>query len=172
MSVRKRAAKGQTDYSADYWEKRRRRFERGDRSAVLDVIFACALSPRPLPLPAWAASAFRDIFLQTKRYEYLSWDEAFGPPHRKGRKTGSGRSRHETRAAVWRKVQELREKSPHRDVFQMVANEFGISKGTARKYYYQAAPAGNWLLKQKPEVLKDLLALFGGRSVHATYRDK
>lgn len=114
-------------------------FERGDKGALLFAISMCA-SYR-VPLPPWAAEAFMIAYFDVKwGRECLSWDEVFGVPHPKHvRRLPKGGTFKQSN--VCRRVRELRQQQPRRDVFPEVAAEFAISVALARKYFYDAEKA-------------------------------
>jgi hypothetical protein len=118
-----------------------KRFARGDPSALLEAIFACANAG--IALPRWARDAFVRAYLETKVGPPLhkSWDDVFGKPHgeRKGKHLAAEFKASKFRYLVYAAVIEMRkDRSRKTDVFPAVAKRFecfGISEAMCRKYY-------------------------------------
>jgi hypothetical protein len=116
-----------------------RKYEDGEKGALLRAISICAHEGYLLPpWAAWAAKAFDDAYTATIHdFQFASWDDAFGKPHPKHIKLPAQRQAMRLTLVVWARVIELREKTPHRDVFPDVAKELGISSAVTKKYFYQ-----------------------------------
>jgi len=128
----------------------KRRFDRGDRSAILDALFH-GLCDTNEPLPEWAINAFRDAY-QAARAEmrHASWDDVFGRPCnlKKNAKREAARRERELLGRVWVAVTDARAANPRKDVFADVAKSFAISKALARKLFYAASA----LEKRNPDI--------------------
>ena len=137
-------------FDAKSLDRAKQRFDRGDKSALLDAVYAwmSSTSHKPDAVPEWIRVAFMNAFAKVRiSHEYKSWDDAFGPPLKKNEKLAckAGRS-FKAAAKVWVRVAELRRETPRRNVFPEVAKEFGISVAEARKYFYAASKLVLWKL--------------------------
>lgn len=113
--------------------------ERGDGTALLRVIYHCAL--RDLVLPDWAARKFLTKFRKVIHHEAKSWDTVFGKPHRKGMQLHGARLRREKAPQVWLRVTNIRRDEPKTpigdELFARVAKELGINKTLCNELYYE-----------------------------------
>src|SRR5262245_55861000 len=116
----------------------KRRFDRGDKGAILEAIFHCALGE--LPLADWPRDAFMRAYTETKVGPPLhrSWDVVFATPHEKHEKLHAKLLAGALRWRVYIAVLDLRAKQPHKDHFPAVAARFGIGEALCRKYFRQA----------------------------------
>ena len=63
-------------------DRLKRRFDSGDKGALLSAVFDCANAG--IPLHKWAAAAFQDAYVDVKvNLRHASWDDVFGLPHPK-----------------------------------------------------------------------------------------
>jgi hypothetical protein len=123
--------------AARTFDRHQRKFERGDKGALLAVLFECANAG--LPMPPWAAKAFRSAFLATKvEYRHASWDEVFGRPHKDNLKLPAKRQEMALQWRVWNRITDRRKEKPRTDHFRAVAGEFNISVAKCRDYFYEA----------------------------------
>jgi hypothetical protein len=111
-----------------------RRYESGQREALLEAIERCIIEE--WPAPAWLKDALWNAFEDVKK----SWDEVFGPPFPKGKH----RHRHDRNERIGFKLKEriefLHEKegrSITQKLFKEVGKEFGVSGSVARNLYYE-----------------------------------
>jgi hypothetical protein len=129
-------------------EELRRDLEKGDRSALLQMVYHAAQHRRPLP--EWAAEAFPIAYTWVMRGSARTWDDAFGPPFPAG--THIHKLKLESRRyEVYQLVQEI-----HRDegcpiddeLFERVGREMGIGgKTTIKDLYGPVARALRWLVE-------------------------
>jgi hypothetical protein len=122
-------------------ERAERRLQRGDRGAILDAVFECAIAD--IPLPRWANKAFRQAYIETRVGPPLhsSWDAVFGKPHGKHKKLDAKFKASKFQCLIYAAVLEMRNTRPRKtDVFPAVAKRFerfGISEALCRKYFRQ-----------------------------------
>ncbi len=111
-------------------------FDKGDRSAILDAIWACAICD--CPMPEWLAHAFEKCYGSVIfKFEYGSWDDVFGKPN-KGRKLTALRRNRKLQFPVVLRVRELRAQKPKpKNIYAHVGREFGISAAEVKKLYSQ-----------------------------------
>jgi hypothetical protein len=121
-------------------ERAERSYNRGDRSAILEAMFACATSG--VLLPPWVKDAFVQAYLETKVGPlHRSWDAVFGKPHGKDEKLDAKFKASKFQCLIYAAVLEMRNTRPRKtDVFPAVAKRFerfGISEALCRKYFRQ-----------------------------------
>ena len=130
----------------------RKRFEAGDRVALLAAIRQCA--NHDLPLPDWASRAYIAAYDQVLTCHSNSWDEVFGKPYPKGKQLGSLREEREKKFAIYFRIEDLRkahyevqDDGSHKlvssipiaeELFERVGVEFGIKKTRCSVLYYKA----------------------------------
>ena len=141
--VEARLAKSQAAFArmaADGCERARRRFERGDKEAILDAVFECANADTLLP--DWLRKAFVRAYMETKIGPPLrhSWDEVFGRPHEKHEKLPAKLQARKLRFRVYVAVMDKRAKEPRKDHFPAVAEQFSICTSHCKTYF-------NWVHK-------------------------
>ena len=114
----------------------RRRFEAGDKTALLDAVDLCARSG--LVMPVWLTEAYCAAYTEWATYGVRSLDEAFGVDHiRKNRKLPDLQERKSLKAAVVVEVNRLRQEMPiDEHLFDRVGAELNIPMGQARDIYY------------------------------------
>jgi len=116
-----------------------KRFLAGERIALMEAIYWC-IEPRPLddalPIPDWAAAAFKEaVWPVMSTYTIDSWDSVFGRPH-PSRKLDQLRKRQLLEFEIFARVWRLRRQRPKpKDIFQIVADEFGISRPLCKKWF-------------------------------------
>jgi hypothetical protein len=112
-------------YECDYAE--------GDKSAALVALAHCF--KHDLPIPEWVKDAVSDSVRRFRKFDFESWDEVFGKPHR-GRKVSHLRRERALKWEVFGRVQAKRRERPKPpDIFQIVADELKISRATCRRYF-------------------------------------
>jgi hypothetical protein len=133
-------------------ESYRRRFERGERVALLlalDVCAGCYLAP-----PKWAADAFFDAMSDWLAYRAATLDEAFGV-RRTRKRIPQRREREALRPAIMLRIAQLQqqENAPiDAGTFARVADEIGKSVGYVSKVYYEASSVAWQKLLRKWQV--------------------
>jgi hypothetical protein len=145
------------------------RFWRGDKFALAYALYACALHHPDRPLPEWVSHAFVDAFYKLIiSFKYSSWDQVFGPPHRKGAHVGQKQVEFEKRFGVWVMVTKLREEMSRDEAFHIAAKEFHLDEATVSKYFYDVdklvQPGRTKSLKQldRTKFLKQLEKMAAG----------
>ena len=138
-----------------YLDQAKQRFERGDKSALADALYACVLHHSARPLPEWVAQAIAVAFPQLK----VTWDDVFGPPHRKYMHVEQNQVGFNAHGPeVWVRVTKLteNEKISRRKAFSLVGNQLGMDAKTAEKYFY----AANKQVRLDPTLVLDQLEKF------------
>ena len=123
------------------YEHAKRRFDAGDRGAILEAIFLHTYWGK---LPGWAIEAFQNAYDEARfERKHASWDDVFGKPHglpKNAKRFAAKRS--DLPALVWLTVKERRAanaaRRQRRDVFPGVADDFHISVGLAKDLFYEA----------------------------------
>jgi hypothetical protein len=143
--------------AANACERAKRRFERGDKGAILEAGFECANANTLLP--NWARDAFIRAYMETVIGPPLhrSWDEVFGKPHdKKDHKLYAKFQAQKLLFPVYVSVLDARAKNPRKDVFESVGKKFGIGKSHCKKYFNNThklatskntAPMAKWLIE-------------------------
>jgi hypothetical protein len=124
-------------YVDEYLERMlKREFEAGNKSALLDGLYACLELKRPIP--KWLQVAFLNAFEAVERLEIRSWDEVFGPPipkytHQKSKK----RNAELLRSLIEERVETRGKKPVDKSLFMQIGKELGIGGGTtvSNTYY-------------------------------------
>jgi hypothetical protein len=118
-----------------------RRYERGDRTALLQALDLCLECFRGSP--SWIADAVMDAIRRWLAYEVATLDEAFGVT-RSGKHINSLREREALRPAIMLRVAQLQQQGEPigSDTFAKVGNEIGKSEPYVRAVYYDRASAG------------------------------
>jgi hypothetical protein len=131
-----------------YFEKMlRRAFEAGDKSVLLNTIYQCLESGRPVP--EWARLAFLDAWEAALRYEIKSWDQVFDRPVPRGTHLKTKRRNEALLPEIVRRVEaRVAEKKPiDKGFFEKVARDLkikGIKGGTTiSNIYYDPR---NWFI--------------------------
>ena len=115
-------------------DDRRRRFEAGDKAALLDAVDLCARAG--LPMPGWLAEAYCAAYAHWAAYRVRSLDEAFGVD-RKGRKLADLQQRESLKAVVAVEVNRLRKVMPTDEhLFEEAGAELNMPVGQVRGIYY------------------------------------
>jgi hypothetical protein len=112
-----------------------KRFEQGDKGALIEAIAHCALAE--IPLPSWARSSLIQAWADVTAYKYGSWDDVFGIPHELHKKLRAARQKKALAWPAWLRITDLRRDRPHSDHFPEVAKEFKISEALCKKYFYR-----------------------------------
>jgi hypothetical protein len=110
-----------------------KKFEDGDKSALLYAIYYCLLMQRPLP--DGLRLAFLDAYESAARFEIRSWDDVFGRPVPKGTHLKTEKRKAELRSLVLERVRELGEPID-RGLFDKIGEELGIPGSTIDDLYY------------------------------------
>jgi hypothetical protein len=119
----------------------RKRYENGDKSALLDIVDAHLRTGRKVPL--WTAQPFCDAWLDYVDGRVRTFDEALGlPPPLKNRSFEARKKYNRLRPRVVYQVVKLNtmENKPiDGELFAKVGRELGISGSTASRLYYDKA---------------------------------
>lgn len=90
----------------DYSVEVRRAFEKGDRRALLRMLWFCVLYR--WPAPDWAANVFDAFYRAALDGDIESWDDVFGRPNTR-EATGDTSQTANRRFAIWGKAKEISE---------------------------------------------------------------
>jgi hypothetical protein len=123
------------DFSEDLAAERKS-FEKGDKAALLRILWLCAA--HRLPLPDWAGDAIAAACFAAWDGEIESWDDVFGKPWGDGgqRRAVQTNSRG---VEVWTRVRRLVDEEGAaitNDLFDRVGEEFGLSRPIISRLYY------------------------------------
>jgi hypothetical protein len=114
--------------------KCQRRYESGQREALMDAIRCCILGE--WPAPPWLRDAFREVLDTPKK----SWDEVFDSPIPKGAHRRRRYRNLKIGRQLKKRIEFLHEKegrSINRELFEDVGKEFGVGGSVARDLYYE-----------------------------------
>jgi putative component of toxin-antitoxin plasmid stabilization module len=117
-----------------------KRYKKGHKVALLDLIDGCLRTGRKVPL--WAAQLFCDCYLDFASGLVQTLDQAFGIPPTTSRKFEARRTHNQLRPkAVYRVMQLslIENMSMGEALFGQVARELRTSEGTVRRVYYDKA---------------------------------
>jgi len=114
----------------------KRRFKKGDKTAILKAIQQCFQMKKPVP--EWLRLAFLQAYDAATGYEIKSWAEVFGAVHPKGTHLKKERRSLMLRGSIVGRVQELKAAGFPIDklLFETIGKEFGLSGTTASEIYY------------------------------------
>lgn len=121
----------------------RKRYERGDKLALMSALFVCIFAKPQKQIPDWAQLAFAEAFLKVFYAEVESWDDVFGKKFPKGH-IKQHRKKIELLYPVWSECQRRRRKGEAIDevLFTRVGKRFHIGAGQVREIYYRMKKAG------------------------------
>lgn len=115
-------------------------YDIGNKWALMQTIYVCAIESRPLPI--WATQAYETAYNAARTGKAKSWDDVFGKPYPPGTHLNKVAKRDEILWPLYQRVQEIISTSPERPIdvslFEEVAKEFYIGKTLASEYYYEA----------------------------------
>lgn len=118
-------------------DKYQLRYENGDKFALMLALRTCILYE--FVMPEWVANSFLDAINRIADYEEKSWDDVFGRPNPKGARITDLRAKRLLEGKVYYKAMEIilnnPERAVHADLFDEVAEEFGIGRTAAEDYY-------------------------------------
>lgn len=128
----------------------RKRFEAGDRMALLAAIRRCAC--HDLPLPDWASRAYIRAYDKVLNCQSNSWDEVFGKPY-PGKHLASLLTQRQKGPAIYQRIRYLRKEHYEAQedgscklvssipideaLFERVGEEFGMKKTRCSVLYYK-----------------------------------
>jgi hypothetical protein len=114
----------------------KKKVEAGSGKALLEAIHLCDLLKRPKP--EWLRQAGIRVFEAAARFEIKSWDEAFGPPQKKGAHLSVRKDYARLRYPVAIQVA-LRAPGESIDtgLFEKIGAALGIKKTKASDIYYK-----------------------------------
>lgn len=117
----------------------RRRFEKGDKTALLDAVDLCARSGTVMPV--WLAEAYCAGYVAWATYKVRSLDEAFDVV-RKGRRLPDLQKSYALKAVVVIEVDNLRRENVPLDegLFAAVGEKLNVPMGQVRALYYEDNP--------------------------------
>jgi hypothetical protein len=125
--------------AAERLESEHKRFEAGDRMALLGAIRICA--NHDMPLPAWASRAYTLAYDTVLTCRAGSWDTVFGTPY-KGKHLRKLRQRRALRFAVLNEINRRLRAPPKPPIdvglFEVVGEQFGIGTTLCGELYYSA----------------------------------
>jgi hypothetical protein len=131
----------------------------GEVRAVLDTLHYCLANS--LPIPQWCAKAYVEAYEPVRRYEARTWDDVFGPMHKKGTHLYAKQQEEEKSYEIYCRIEQLHQYDPKRwkdwhgpegwkkvqgispgapidaTLFERVGKEFGVGKTVAEEYYYK-----------------------------------
>ena len=114
-----------------------KRYKKGHKNALLDVVDGCLRTGRKVPL--WAAQLFCDCYLDFADGRVQTLDQAFGISPLSRRKFRARKEHNRLRPLVVYRVIQLHtiEKKPiGGELFAKVAEELHTSEATVRRIYY------------------------------------
>lgn len=125
---------------AGFIEGCKEEYEKGNKFALMQVIYLC--SCEKIPLPDWTAQGFTSAFNKVRIGEVKSWDDVFGNPHPKGKHLNAIKKRNSLIWPIYERVREIKNLEPSvpidEHLFERIGNEFHISKTSVSDYYYEA----------------------------------
>ena len=128
-------------YLRYYLEDCRKRYVRGDRTALLEALdfwLACCIGP-----PEWIAKGFHAAWEAWLRGSEL--DVAFDMRQPKGQHAGTQRKRMRLAPRIMFQIEALRQQNVRRRldrIFEMVGADFGETASYVREVHYDKANAG------------------------------
>lgn len=115
-----------------------KRFNGGDKMALLAAIRICA--NHDLPLPPWTSSAYIAAYDRVLNCRAKSWDSVFGKPYPAGVHLAARRKRREKSFAVYNEVKRILASAPDTPIdehlFERVGKPLGLGKTLAGEFYY------------------------------------
>ncbi len=114
----------------------RKRYEAGDKAAILSAIRLCGRYK--VIIPDWLNRAFHQATNKWYRYEVKELGEAFALTWPKGAHLHAMKKKRHYKCAVYLRVCELHDRGEPIDerLFAVVGKELAIGGSTARDYYY------------------------------------
>jgi hypothetical protein len=115
----------------------RKRFLAGEKRAILDGLFWCAVKDGP-PIPQWLGGAFIAAVHAVGWAEHRSWDGVFGQPYKKNAKLAAIRKRALKEGPVYHDVVKAWQNGAdlNEATFEKVGRRHGIGRALTQKYYY------------------------------------
>jgi len=110
---------------------------KGEKKAIIESLYLCVLND--FLVPSWLTLAFLRAYRDVNHYRAASWDEVFGPPHRKGIHLKAKKDEKDKSVRVWVRVKQIQKtKGEPIDefLFESIGKEFGICRSLASKHYY------------------------------------
>lgn len=128
-----------------------KRFNGGDKMALLAAIRICA--NHDIPLPPWASSAYIAAYDRVLNCRAKSWDSVFGKPYPAGVHLAALRKRREKSFAVHIEVKRILASAPDTPIdehlFERVGKPLGLGKTLAGEFYYAVEKQMNPRLPQE-----------------------
>jgi hypothetical protein len=111
------------------------RCDDGDRGAILEALYFCLSSRKPVP--DWASRAFCRAYADVIGARAESWNDVFGEPW-KGKHLKKARDRKDLEFKVWFHGVGLREKlDVDEHFFEKLGSDCGIGARQAKEMYYE-----------------------------------
>lgn len=135
----------------DNLEEERRRYEEGDKNALMGAIRICANSR--LPMPEWVATEFIAAYDKVLNCRSGSWDEVFGRPYKKGTHLAALRKRRRGRIQVMLEVRaaKARGESINFGLFEKIGKKLGFGRSLTQELYADAKSRWPHFAKSVPE---------------------
>lgn len=117
------------------------KFLAGDHWALSEAINECCTAG--LPLPDWASDAYREAFARLANLEVASWDNLLGFPdtdrkHVNGKRAAQAREDARKSQDIYKRIKNRApDESISDNLFDKVGKEFGVSKSTCNRLYYE-----------------------------------
>jgi hypothetical protein len=123
-------------YEEGFLEKQRKRYEAGDKSALIYCMEHCLRNHTAIP--EWVETAFLRGCQDVRNLKVKSWDDVFGRRLKKGARLATERRNSDLVGHIYSRVGELRDagESINKNLFDRLGKELGISGSTARDLYY------------------------------------
>jgi hypothetical protein len=124
-------------YVDEYLERMlKREFEAGNKSALLDGLYACLELKRPIP--KWLQVAFLNAFEAVERLEIRSWDEVFDAPVPRYTHLKSKKRKAELLPLIIARVEAAlkAKRAVDKSLFAQIGKELGIGGGTTTSNIY------------------------------------
>jgi hypothetical protein len=114
-------------------------YENGDKMALFAAMRKCA--NHDLIMPPWVSRGFISGYDSVLTCRVGSWDDAFGRPYPKGKHLVNMQQDRLKRYAIYFRIKEIIEAERHAiddGLFERAGSEFGVSKSSANRLYYEA----------------------------------
>jgi hypothetical protein len=113
-------------------------YDKRDKTVVMHCLAFCFNFE--VPIPTWLKLAFLKADNAAMTYKIKSWDEAFGPPLKKGKWLASEHRKHMISGEIFNRLtdQSYEAGKPiDKKLFEAVGKEFGVSGTIASEIYYE-----------------------------------
>jgi len=131
------------------------RYEKGDKFSLMLALQVCI--EYKFDIPEWVATSFSSAINRAASYEAKSWDDVFGSLYPKGTRVSDLRAKFLLEGKVYCLAREIILNNPERaidtELFDEVAEEFGIGRTAAEAYYRSIVKQGG---KPLTEIKQDI----------------